>query len=169
MKPKPYWNQMSSDNSCYCNEHYNDVAPHYHTPSPIEGTIGEDTYGLDQPIYDYFGPGITSGNPPVSDKKNYISTVQNCAFMCHQLSTKLTDPSHHDLRRLLQSTARLCNEQAYLSVSQCVFAKDHALLCAKACDVTQATCQKYKDSRLIPAIQLLDQCRDACYNYANRL
>lgn len=102
-----------------------------------------------------------------SKKEHYVSIIQNCAFLCHHLSMKL-NPPHQSLSQLLQSTARLCNEQAHLFVSNSVFTKDHALLCAKACDVTQDKLKEFLNGDKEP-VHLLQKCRDYCYDYANRL
>jgi Domain of Unknown Function (DUF326) len=156
--------------------------PMYYKPSKMKdlsqfGYIKEPQmkkampYGMDQSIYNYFGPSITEGKLPVStaSKTPYISTVQNCSLHCYKMLAMIAGKDRKMQIKLLHDCACICNSQAIYTVMGSVFAKKHALICAEICDVCAKECQKYPDQASQECAKICFDCAEACRQFARSM
>jgi hypothetical protein len=128
------------------------------------------TYGMDQPIYDYFGSSITEGKSPMTSSMNpYISTVQNCSLHCYKMLAMMAGKDRKMQIKLLHDCACICNSQAIYTVMGSVFAKKHALFCAEVCDVCAKECQKYSDQASQECAKICFDCAEACREFAHSM
>lgn len=170
---------FTMDDDCYCEpwKKNPENKPYEFNPKDYlkfkKTPPSDETYGLDEPLFNLFGYSITEGQEPVSERpihpQKYISIVQNCALMCANFVHRLTGSMRKRQIDQLMACADVCNLQAKLAVTNSVFAKDSALLCAQVCEITSITCKDYEDSLSQHAAKKISECAKACRNFANSL
>ncbi len=98
-----------------------------------------------------------------------INQVNECALTCHRMINMLVDMDCDKRRRqirLLHDCARVCTQQTIYLVTNSMFSKQHASLCAIICETCGKECARFSDPQSQHCARICLECAKACFEYA---